>query len=96
MPDGRRALLAFTGLDALRSWRRDARPVPVTLDIAAQAARSEELTALLIDVAGPHPLVIEGEVLGRAGAGHRLVETARRRVRLDHSRSGLSQAAPEV
>ena len=35
--DGRRALLAFTGLDALQSWQSDARPVPVTIDIAAQA-----------------------------------------------------------
>ena len=39
--DGRRALLAFTGLDALKAWRADARPVPVTLDLAAQTARAE-------------------------------------------------------
>ena len=73
-PDGHRALLAFTGLDALRSWRRDARPVPVTLDIAAQAARSEELSALLIDVAGPHTLVLEGGILVELAVGHRLIE----------------------
>jgi type III secretion system (T3SS) SseB-like protein len=72
--DGRRALLAFTGLDALQAWQPDARPVPVTIDIAAQAARSEELTVVLIDVAGPHPFVIEGEVLADLAAGHRLVE----------------------
>jgi hypothetical protein len=72
--DGRRALLAFTGRDALQSWQPDARPVPVTIDIAAQAARSEELTVVLIDVAGPHPFVIEGEVLAELAAGHRLVE----------------------
>ena len=72
--DGRRALLAFTGLDALQSWQPDARPVPVTIDIAAQAATSEELTVVLIDVAGPHPFVIEGEVLAELAAGHRLVE----------------------
>ena len=72
--DGRRALLAFTGLDALQGWQPDARPVPVTLDVAAQAATSEELTVVLIDVAGPHPLVIEGDVLGELAAGHRLVE----------------------
>jgi hypothetical protein len=74
--DGRRALLAFTGLEALQSWRPDARPVPVTLDVAAQAARSEELSAVLIDVAGPHQFVLEGEVLGELAAGHRLVELA--------------------
>jgi hypothetical protein len=72
--DGRRALLAFTGLDALQSWQPDARPVPLTLDVAAQAAASEELTVVLIDVAGPQPLVVEGEVLGELAAGHRLVE----------------------
>jgi SseB protein N-terminal domain len=72
--DGRRALLAFTGLDALQSWQPDARPVPVTVDVAAQAAKSQDLTAVLIDVAGPHTLVIDGEVLGELAAGHRLIE----------------------
>jgi hypothetical protein len=74
--DGRRALLAFTGMDALQSWQPDARPVPVTVDVAAQAARSENVYAVLIDVAGPQTLVIEGEVLGELAAGHRLVELA--------------------
>ena len=72
--DGRRALLAFTGLDALQSWQPDARPVPVTVDRAAQTARNEDLTAVLIDVAGPNALVIEGEILSELAAGHRLVE----------------------
>jgi hypothetical protein len=72
--DGRRALLAFTGLDALQSWQPDARPVPVTVDRAAQTARNEGLAAVLIDVAGPYALVIEGEVLTELAAGHRLVE----------------------
>lgn len=74
--DGRRALLAFTGLDSLQTWQADARPVPVTLDRAAQTARAEGVAALLVDVAGPHPLVLDGEVLGSLAAGHRLVETA--------------------
>ena len=74
--DGRRALLAFTGLDALQSWQPEARPVPVTVDRAAQTARDEDLTAVLVDMAGPHPLVIDGEVLGELAAGHRLVELA--------------------
>jgi hypothetical protein len=74
--DGRRALLAFTGLDALQSWQPEARPVPVTVDRAAQTARDEDLTAMLVDMAGPHPLVIDGEVLGELAAGHRLVELA--------------------
>ena len=74
--DGRRAMLAFTGLDALHRWQPDARPVPVTLDLAAQTARAEGVAALLVDVAGPHPLVIEDEVLQSLAAGHRLYETA--------------------
>jgi SseB protein N-terminal domain len=74
--DGRRALLAFTGLDALHSWQPDARPVPVTVDVAAQAARSEDLAAVLIDVSGPHTLIIEGEILAELASGHRLVELA--------------------
>jgi SseB protein N-terminal domain len=73
-PDGRRALLAFTGLDSLRGWQADARPVPVTVDQVAQTARAEDLAAVLLDVAGPHALVIEGEVLQELAAGHRLVE----------------------
>jgi hypothetical protein len=74
--DGRRAMLAFTGLDSLRRWQPEARPVPVTLDLAAQTARAEEVAAVLVDVAGPHPLVIEDEVLQSLAAGHRLYETA--------------------
>ena len=73
--DGRRALLAFTGLDALHAWQADARPVAVTLDKAAQTARAEGVAALLVDFAGPHPLVVDGEVLAALAAGHRLVET---------------------
>jgi hypothetical protein len=74
--DGRHALLAFSSLDALQGWQSDARPVPVTVDRAAHTARTEGLTAVIVDVAGPHALVIEGEVLGELAAGHRLVELA--------------------
>jgi hypothetical protein len=72
-PAGRRAMLAFSGLDALRAWDPRARPVPVTLDRAAQAALDDGAVALVVDVDGPYPLVIEGEVLAGIGQGHRLV-----------------------
>ncbi len=75
LPDGRQALLAFTGLDALQAWQPVARPVPVTLDRAAETALAEGATAVLVDCAGPATLVIEGEVLASLAAGHRLVET---------------------
>lgn len=74
-PDGDLAALAFTGLDALQAWRPDARPVPVTLDVAAQSARSEGAGYLLIDLAGPASLVIEGEILEHLAGGQRLVRT---------------------
>jgi hypothetical protein len=73
--DGRRALLAFTGLDALQAWQSDARPVAVTLDTAAQTAQADGVGTLLVDFAGPHPLVLDGEVLASLAAGRRLVET---------------------
>lgn len=72
--DGRHGLAAFTGLDTLSRWNAAARPVPVTLDIAARSTLQAEAQALLIDIDGPSPLVIEGEVLSGLAAGHRLIE----------------------
>lgn len=74
--DGRRAMLAFTGLDSLRSWDDRARPVPVTLDVAAKSAVADGAAALLVDFAGPSPLVVDGDVLAELALGHRLVEVA--------------------
>lgn len=51
--DGRTALLAFTGLESMRRWDPDARPVPVPAHVAAQAALQDGAAALLLDVAGP-------------------------------------------
>jgi hypothetical protein len=72
--DGSRALLAFSGMDALQSWNPQARPVPVTLDVAAQSATSDGAMAVIVDFAGPYPLVIEGQVLAALAEGHRLME----------------------
>ena len=68
------AMLGFTGLDALQAWDARARPVPVTVDKVAQTATAEGAVAVLVDVAGPHPLVLEGEVLDALAKGHRLVD----------------------
>lgn len=73
-PDGGKALLGFTGLDALRAWDARARPVPVTLDKVAETALAEDAVAVLVDFAGPAPLVLEGEVLAGLARGHRLVD----------------------
>ena len=51
--DGRMALLAFTGLEAMQRWDPDARPVPVPARTAALAAMQDGAEALLIDLAGP-------------------------------------------
>lgn len=72
--DGGRALLGFTGLDSMRAWDPRARPVPVTIDKVAQTAAAEGAVAVLVDAAGPHPLVLEGEVLDALARGQRLVE----------------------
>ncbi len=52
-PDGRLALLAFTGLETLHRWNPEARPVPVPARTAALAAMQDGAEALLIDPAGP-------------------------------------------
>lgn len=61
--DGRTALLAFTGTEALERWRADARPVPVWARDAARSALQEGADALVIDVAGPVPFALEGNIL---------------------------------
>jgi hypothetical protein len=57
--DGRTALLAFTGLEAMRRWDPAARPVPVSAEVAARAALQDGAAALLIDVAGPVRYAVE-------------------------------------
>jgi hypothetical protein len=57
--DGRTALLAFTSLASMRRWDPDARPVPVSAKVAAQAALQDGATALLLDVAGPVRYAVE-------------------------------------
>ena len=57
--DGRRAVIAFTGTETLQRWQADARPVPVPASRVWAAAISEA-DAVVIDVAGPVPLVVEG------------------------------------
>ena len=66
--DGRAAVIAFTSADTLRSWRQDARPVPVA---AARlwAAALTEADAVVVDIAGPVPLVVEGARLRKLAAG---------------------------
>ncbi len=57
--DGRPALLAFTSLDALIRWRPDARPVPAPAAQVWGTATGSQC-AVVIDVAGPVPLAVDG------------------------------------
>jgi len=58
--DGRKAVIAFTGTDTIKRWRADARPVPVPAPNLWPAVAAEQADAVVVDVAGPVPLVIEG------------------------------------
>lgn len=66
--DGRPALPAFTSRDAIRRWRPEARPVPVPAVGVWQSA-VQESCAVVIDIAGPVPLAIEGARLATMAAG---------------------------
>jgi hypothetical protein len=66
--DGRRAIPAFTCSQALGMWRRQARPVPA---FAAQVwrAAAEDACAVVVDVAGPVPMAIDGARLAALADG---------------------------
>jgi hypothetical protein len=66
--DGRPAVLAFTSLDALARWRSNARPVPAEADRVWRAAVADGC-AVVIDVAGPVPLAVEGARLEALAGG---------------------------
>jgi len=66
--DGRLALLAFTCTDSLRRWQPAARPVPVPARRVFEAAVAES-SAVVVDVAGPVSLTIEGARLAALAAG---------------------------
>ena len=52
---GKRALPVFSSYDALRAWRADARPVPMTGARVMAGARAEGYDGVVLDIAGPHP-----------------------------------------
>lgn len=57
--DGRHALPVFTSYDALRAWQPESRPVPMSGEQAIAAAIAERYDAVIVDVAGPVPHVID-------------------------------------
>jgi hypothetical protein len=66
--DGRPAIIAFTCVASLARWRGDARPMPAEADRVWQAAVAER-AAVIIDVAGPVPFVVEGARLHALAVG---------------------------
>jgi SseB protein N-terminal domain len=66
--DGRHALPAFTSLETLQRWQPDARPVPVPAAGVWQSA-VQESQAVIIDIAGPVPLAVEGARLAALASG---------------------------
>jgi hypothetical protein len=76
--DGRRALLAFTSTQSLAAWDPQARPVPVSATLAALSAVQEEAAALVVDVAGPVRVVVQGDDLRALAAGWRLARAGER------------------
>jgi hypothetical protein len=73
--DGRRALLVFSSLETLSRWRTDARPVPVAARLAARSAVQEGAEALVLDVAGPVTVTLEGDLLDGLARGWTLTRT---------------------
>jgi hypothetical protein len=67
--DGQKAVIAFTGTETLDRWRQDARPVPVPAASLWPAVAAEDAAAVVVDVAGPVPLVIEGARLAALASG---------------------------
>lgn len=67
--DGERALPVFSSTDALRRWRLDARPVPLSGADAVRAALDEGAVALLLDPGTERPLVVEDEELAALAEG---------------------------
>lgn len=66
--DGRRAIPAFTCSQALAMWQQQARPVP-TMAAQVWRAAAEDACAVVVDVAGPVPIAIDGARLAALADG---------------------------
>ena len=66
--DGRAAIPVFTSLESLARWQPAARPVPAEAVQVWQAA-VQDSCAVIVDVAGPVPLAVEGARLTALAEG---------------------------
>lgn len=55
---GERALPAFTGLEAMKAWNAEARPVPRPAREVIAYAHAESLAAVVIDPGAPHSQIL--------------------------------------
>jgi hypothetical protein len=65
---GRRAIPAFTSLGALARWREQARPVPALAGLVWRAA-TDDACAVVVDIAGPVPVAVDGARLAALASG---------------------------
>jgi hypothetical protein len=61
--DGRLAQPMFTSLETLRSWNPQARPFPSSAVDVARGAYATGAVAVIVDVAGPIDVVLEGPAM---------------------------------
>ena len=66
--DGRAAIPAFTSLESMARWRPAARPVPAQASQVWRAA-ADDACAVVVDIAGPVPLAIDGARLAALAEG---------------------------
>lgn len=64
-------LLAFSCVDSVLAWDREARPVPVTAQEAAAAALDDGRSVLVLDFAGPVRVALTGALLRALEAGRK-------------------------
>jgi len=75
-PDGRTALPVFTSVDAMARWRADARPVAAEAARAATSAIQEGWEVLVLDPAGPVPVVVPRTAVRALARGARWTPAA--------------------
>jgi hypothetical protein len=67
--DGRRGLLAFSSVQSMNAWDPAARGIPALGSTVAAGAVEEHADALLLDIAGPVRVAVEGAVLRALAVG---------------------------
>ncbi len=68
-PDGRTGLLAFSSVQAMAAWDPHARGIPAFGAKVAAGALEQHADAVLLDVAGPVRVALEGALLRALGTG---------------------------